>query len=129
MKWFTYKKTIFGLSILSFLFILSLMYPLYGPKDFNKVVLFLYDKKGDFVGVPPIPPSSFYPLGSDRNGQDILMMILYGAKFTLITAFSVALLLVFIGGVLGIVFSLWLKRILPIVSDFLLVFKSSLQSS
>ncbi|MEH7083284.1 hypothetical protein V7139_11175 [Neobacillus drentensis] len=62
-------------------------------------------------------------MGSDRNGQDILMAILYGAKFTLITAFSVALLRVLIGGVLGIIFSLWLKRILPIVSDFLLVFK------
>ncbi|MEH7076924.1 hypothetical protein [Neobacillus drentensis] len=123
MKWDTYKKTILGISLLSFLFILSLLYPLYGPKDLNKVVLFIYDKKGEFAGVPPMPPSSYFPLGSDRNGQDILMLILYGAKFTIISAFSVAFLRVFIGGMLGIIFSLWLKRILPIVTDFLLVFK------
>ena len=122
MKIFKYKKTMIGLSILCILLIVSLLYPLYGPKDFNKVV-FLYDEKGDLVGVPPLSPNSDFPLGSDRNGQDILLMILYGAKFTLLTAFSVAILRVLVGGVLGIVFSLWLKRIQPIFKDVLLVFK------
>ena len=123
MKNNKYKKTILGLSILVMVLIISLMYPLYGPKNFNKVSLFLHDGKGEFLGVPPIPPSSHYPLGSDRNGQDILMMIIYGAKFTLLTAFSVTFLRVFIGGILGIAFSLWLKRLLPIVNDLLVVFK------
>ena len=122
MKMLKYKKTILGLSILCILLIVSLLYPLYGPKDFNKV-FFYYNDHGDLVGVPPIPPSSHYLLGADRNGQDILWMIIYGAKFTILTALSVTVLRVLIGSVLGIVFSLWLKRVLPMFKDVLLVFK------
>lgn len=121
MKLFRYKKTILGFSLLFVLLIVSLLYPLYGPKDFNSV-FFLYDNKGELVGVPPIPPSSYYPLGSDRNGADMLYMILYGAKFTLLIAFGVTILRVLIGGFLGVLFSLWFKKLLPIAKDFLLVF-------
>jgi peptide/nickel transport system permease protein len=53
------------------------LYPLYGPKDFNKV-MFLYNKKGDLIGVPPIPPSSHYWLGSDRNGADRTFQVFMG---------------------------------------------------
>jgi peptide/nickel transport system permease protein len=122
MKWINYKKTIVGLTILALLLVLSFLYPLYGPKDFNKV-MFLYDEKGDLLGVPPIPPSSHYLLGSDRNGADILLMMIYGAKFTLLMAFGVTFLRVVVGGLLGIIFSLWLNRLLPIVRDFLLVYR------
>ncbi|MDN3016466.1 hypothetical protein PH210_09650 [Paenibacillus sp. BSR1-1] len=121
MKALHYKNTIIGLSILGIVLILSLLYPLYGPEDFNKV-MYLYDKKGNLIGVPPIPPSSHYFLGSDRNGADILLMMIYGAKFTLLSAFGVTFIRVLIGGALGIIFSLWLKRLLPILKDFLLVF-------
>lgn len=121
MKALKYKKTILGISILVMVLIVSMMYPLYGPKDFNKV-MYLYDESGKLIGVPPIPPSSHYPLGSDRNGADILLMMIYGAKFTLLSAFGVTLLRVLIGGALGIIFSFWLKWLLPLLKDFLLVF-------
>ncbi|MFJ7725226.1 hypothetical protein ACIQXV_03585 [Neobacillus sp. NPDC097160] len=122
MKWLNYKKTIVGLTILMLLLGLSFLYPLYGPKDFNSV-RFLYDEKGNFLGVPPFPPSSHYLLGSDRNGADILFMMIYGAKFTILMAVGVTFLRMVIGGLLGVVFSLWLNRLLPIVKDFLLVFR------
>ena len=122
MKWFNYKKTIVGLTILTVLLGLSFLYPLYGPKDFNSV-RFLYDEKGNFLGAPPIPPSSHYLLGSDRNGADILYMMLYGAKFTILMAVGVTVIRMIIGGLLGVAFSLWLNRLLPIIKDFLLVFR------
>ncbi|MEO2078299.1 MAG: hypothetical protein ABGX20_23465 [Bacillus sp. (in: firmicutes)] len=121
MKLKKYKKTIIGLSILSIILFASLLYPYYGPADFNKVT-YLYDKKGNLIGVPPIPPSSHYLLGSDRNGADILFMMIYGAKFTLLTAFGVTLFRVLLGSIFGLLFSLWLKRLLPLVKDFLVVF-------
>ncbi|WP_413298810.1 hypothetical protein AA0X95_14085 [Bacillus sp. 1P10SD] len=117
-----YKKTFFGLSFLLIVLIISLMYPLYGPADFDKV-FFLYDNKGDLVGVPPIPPSSFYLLGTDRNGSSLLLMILYGAKFTILIAIGVTILRVLFGGLIGIIFSFWLKPLLPVVKDFLIVYK------
>jgi peptide/nickel transport system permease protein len=77
-----YKKTILGLFILSFILILSFLYPLYGPVDFNKA-LYIYDKNGKMNGFPPFPPSTHNILGSDRNGADILLMMIYGAKYTI----------------------------------------------
>jgi peptide/nickel transport system permease protein len=121
MKKFKYKKTIIGLSILLFLLVLSFMYPLYGPKDFNKV-RFLYDQKGSIIGVAPLRPSAHNLLGSDRNGADILLMLVYGAKFTLLMSLGVTIFRVFFGGIFGIILSLWLKRLLPVVKDFLSVF-------
>lgn len=117
-----YKKTMIGLFLLGSLLILSLTYPLYGPKDFNKV-MFVSDEKGNVTGNAPFPPSTHHLLGTDRNGREISLMILYGAKYTLIMAFGVTFFRVIIGGLLGIIFSLWLRRILPIVKDFLLVFR------
>lgn len=117
-----YKKTIWGSSFLLCVLIVSLLYPLYGPSDFDKIY-FLYDNKGDLVGVPPIPPSSYYLLGTDRNGESILLMILYGAKFTILIALCVTLLRVFVGGILGIIFSLWLNPLLLVIKDYLLVYK------
>jgi peptide/nickel transport system permease protein len=116
-----YKKTILGLSILLILLVLSFMYPLYGPKDFNKV-RFLYDQKGSIIGVAPLRPSSHNLLGSDRNGADILLMLVYGAKFTLLMSLGVTIFRVLFGGIFGIILSLWLKRLLPIIRDFLSVF-------
>jgi peptide/nickel transport system permease protein len=117
-----YRKTIFGCSFLLGILLISLLYPLYGPADFDKVY-FLYDEKGDLVGVPPIPPSSFYLLGTDRNGSSMLLMILYGAKFTILIALCVTLFRILIGGILGIIFSLWLKPLLLVVKDYLMVYK------
>ncbi|MGG3563358.1 hypothetical protein ABES03_17335 [Neobacillus rhizosphaerae] len=117
-----YKKTIWGSSFLLCVLIISLLYPLYGPSDFDKV-FFLYDDKGDLVGVPPLPPSSYYLLGTDRNGESILLMLLYGAKFTILIALSVTILRVVVGGILGIIFSLWLKPLLLVIKDYLLVYK------
>lgn len=122
MNLLKYKWTIAGVLILAGLLILSFLYPTFGPKDFGKM-MFIYNDEGTLIGRAPFPPSLQHPFGVDRNGQDILFMIISGAKYTLIMAFGVTLLRVFIGGILGIVLSLWLRRILPAVKDFLLVFQ------
>ncbi|WML41782.1 hypothetical protein RCG19_09075 [Neobacillus sp. OS1-2] len=122
MRLLNYRKTIFGLLILSLILILSILYPLYGPADFNKIRI-LYGENGMKAGVAPFPPSSHFLLGSDRNGADILLMMIYGAKYTILIAFGITILRVFIGGLFGIIFSFWLKFLLPIVKDLLVVFR------
>jgi peptide/nickel transport system permease protein len=122
MKLLKYKVTIAGGLILAALLILSFLYPVFGPKDFGRM-MFIYNDEGTLIGRAPFAPSLDHPFGVDRNGQDILFMLIYGAKYTLIMAFGVTLLRVFFGGILGILLSLWLRRILPAVKDFLLVFQ------
>lgn len=49
----------------------------------------------------PFPPMPGYPLGSDRWGRDILSLLLYGARNTLIACVFVAMVRVLVGLVLG----------------------------
>jgi peptide/nickel transport system permease protein len=117
-----YKKTILGSAILLILLLASLFYPMYGPEDFNKQTLIM-DEQGNVTGKAPFPPSKDYWIGTDRNGNDILLLLLYGAKFTLITTFGVALLRVLTGGVFGVFIALWAPFLKKYFSDFFLAFR------
>ncbi|WHY69154.1 ABC transporter permease subunit [Neobacillus sp. SuZ13] len=117
-----YKKTIIGSTFLLLLLIMSLLYPYYGPKDFNHQVL-VKNEQGDIFGRAPFPPSGQHLLGTNRNGEDMHWLLLYGAKFTLISAFGVALLRVFLGGIFGIFLSMWAPFLKGYVKDFFLTFR------
>lgn len=117
-----YKKTIIGSTLLLLLLIMSLLYPYYGPKDFNHQVL-VKNEQGDIIGRAPFPPSEQHLLGTNRNGEDMHWLLLYGAKFTLISAFGVALLRVFLGGIFGIFLSMWAPFLKGYVKDFFLTFR------
>ncbi|NRD80811.1 hypothetical protein HPT25_26135 [Bacillus sp. BRMEA1] len=117
-----YKKTIIGSTILVFILLASCIYPLYGPADFNHII-FLEDKYGNIISRPPFPPSLSHLFGTSRNGEDMFLLLLYGAKFTLITAFSVALLRVIFGGVIGLFMALWAPFLKSYFKDFFLIFR------
>ncbi|WP_026566895.1 ABC transporter permease subunit [Bacillus sp. UNC41MFS5] len=117
-----YKKTIIGSTLLLLLLIMSLLYPYYGPKDYNHQVL-VKNEQGDIIGRAPFPPSDQHLLGTNRNGEDMHWLLLYGAKFTLISAFGVALLRVFLGGIFGIFLSMWAPFLKSYVKDFFLTFR------
>lgn len=51
--------------------------------------------------VPPYPPSPEYPLGTDPFGQDLLSLILMGARNTLVLATFVAMARLIVGLLLG----------------------------
>ncbi len=51
--------------------------------------------------VPPYPPSREYPLGTDPFGQDLLSLILMGARNTLVLATFVAMARLIVGLFLG----------------------------
>jgi ABC-type dipeptide/oligopeptide/nickel transport system permease subunit len=117
-----YKKTIIGSAILLLLLLASLLYSNFAPMDFNQLTL-ITDSKGNVIDRAPFPPSNDFWIGTDRNGKDILLLLLYGAKFTLITAFGVALLRVLLGGIFGIFLSMWAPFLKKYFGDFFLVFR------
>lgn len=55
------------------------------------------------VGVPLEPPNSFHLLGTNLMGQDLLSMLIYGTRASLLTGFLGGLLAVTIGTALGII--------------------------
>jgi peptide/nickel transport system permease protein len=114
-------KTIIGSTILILLLSVSVLYPYLGPKDFNKTT-FKY-KNGEIVDRAPFPPSKENLLGTDRNGEDMALQLLYGAKFTLLATFSVSFLRVIFGGTFGIIMSLWFPWMKTYFKDFFLVFR------
>jgi len=117
-----YKKTIIGSTLLLLLLIVSILYPLYGPKDFNHQVLVKNDQ-GEILGRAPFPPSEQHILGTNRNGEDMHWLLLYGAKYTLVSTLGVALFRVVFGGIFGIFLSLWAPFLKSYVKDFFLTFR------
>jgi len=117
-----FRKTIMGTTFLFVLLMVSLLYPYYGPKDFNHQVI-VTNEHGDVVGRAPFPPSEKHLLGTDRNGEDMHLLLVYGAKFTLITALSVAFIRVLAGGVLGLILSLWAPFLKSYIQDLFIIFR------
>lgn len=117
-----YKKTVIGSSIILLILLISCLYPLFGPEDYNKEP-YITNDQGKIIERAPFPPSSERLFGTDRNGQDLLLIVIDGAKFTIVTAFLVTLLRVLVGGLTGIIISIWLPKMKVYFNDFFLGFK------
>lgn len=57
---------------------------------------------GQFM-TPPFPPMPGIPLGTDEWGRDILSMLLYGTRNTLVACLFIAMARVLLGSVLGMI--------------------------
>jgi peptide/nickel transport system permease protein len=90
----------------------------FGLKDSVEPDWLLYTSEGKVLR-PPFPSSLEHPLGTDKNGNDLLMKLISGFKYTLIIAAIVTFLRMIIGmiGSLSILF--FLKRIKPYIESFL----------
>ena len=92
-----------GLIVLA-LFLAVLLGPLWAPVNpyiaGQHVVPHLDQETGEWID-PPLNPSATYPLGTDEYGNDILSMLLYGARNTLIAAAFITMARVIIGLLLG----------------------------
>ncbi|MEH7300661.1 DUF4352 domain-containing protein [Neobacillus drentensis] len=117
-----YKKTTVGIALLLLLFLASYLYPLYGPMDFNKRIL-VSDEEGNVLGRAPFPSSFEHIMGTDRNGQDMHLLMLYGAKYTLVTALVVALMRVLFGGAMGVFLSIYAPYLKKYFKDFFVIFR------
>lgn len=92
-----------GLIVLA-LFAMVLFGPLFAPVnpyiEGRHIVDHFDSEKGVWVS-PPLEPSQEYPLGTDEWGNDILSMLLYGARNTLVASAFITMVRVLLGTFLG----------------------------
>ena len=86
------------------LFLVILFGPLWAPRNpyiAGQHIVPHYDAaSGEWIS-PPLAPSPEFPLGTNQWGNDILSMLLYGARNTLIAAAFIAMVRLLLGLILG----------------------------
>lgn len=92
-----------GLVIVAGLFLLVLFGPLWAPENPYLVGTTSLTMVDGELQSPPFPPSPQQPLGSDQWGRDILSLLLYGARNTLVAATFITVARVILGTILGII--------------------------
>ncbi|MFJ8333770.1 ABC transporter permease [Streptomyces sp. NPDC094437] len=90
----THRAGLFGLAALALFALIALTAPLTVGADVSRVT--------DAPGAPLQPPSGAFLLGTDRFGRDVLGLVVWGARVSLLVGLLAALLSVAIGGVVGI---------------------------
>lgn len=82
---------IFGITILAVMIVAAVLAPVLSPYG-----------QHERVGEPFEAPSADHPLGLDDGGVDMLTLMLWGARVSLMVGFAAAAVAVLIGGVVGI---------------------------
>ncbi len=70
-------------------------------------------------------PSSEHPFGTDKMGRDIFARVIYGARTSLISTFSLVLTIFVIGTFLGIIsgyFGGWVDAVIMRIADMMIAF-------
>ncbi|WP_066308002.1 hypothetical protein [Bacillus sp. FJAT-29814] len=117
-----YKITIAGSLIILGILIASCLYPFYGPPDYNKEML-RYDGQGDLIGRAPFPPSLGKIFGTNPNGEDMFLVVLDGAKYTILTALIVTFFRLLLGVITGTILSFCHPNIKTYFKDFFIGFR------
>ena len=71
------------------------------------------------------PPGREYIFGTDKLGRDIFTRVIYGARTSLVAAFSVVILIFVLGTVLGVVagyFGGWIDAVIMRIADLMVSF-------
>jgi peptide/nickel transport system permease protein len=82
---------IFGITVVVFFVVIAILAPYISP----------YGER-ERVGEPFEPPSSAHWLGTDGGGRDMLTLMLWGARVSLVVGFAAAAVAILIGGTIGI---------------------------
>jgi peptide/nickel transport system permease protein len=93
-----------GIIIVLVLFLLVLFGPVWAPKNpyiSGQHIVPHYDFKAEEFISPPLPPSSEFPLGTDRWGNDLLSLLMHGARNTLVASAFVTMVRLILGLALG----------------------------
>ncbi|MDV6376066.1 ABC transporter permease [Deinococcus arenicola] len=87
-----HKAAMISLAFIVLVLLTAIFAPLIAPHDPNA-----QDLGGFFA-----PPSASYPLGQDELGRDLLSRIFYGGRISLVVGFSVAIISVLVGTLVGL---------------------------
>ena len=118
--WSTFRKkpmAIIGMGMLMFALLMAVFAPLLAPYD-----------PGERVDTSPTdilaPPDAQHWLGRDDAGKDVLSMLIYGARVSLIVGFVSSFFSMFIGTTVGLAagyFGGRVSNVLMRITDFLMV--------
>ncbi|REE55374.1 peptide/nickel transport system permease protein [Paenibacillus taihuensis] len=113
------KTLITGLIIIVIMIAASLFGQYFAPHtlDEHQSVTYVVDENGEGdLTVPPIPPGKQYPLGTDKEGYDMLAKLLAGSKYTIFISLAIAFLRLLLGGIIGL-FLGYFSKIKPSRTD------------
>ncbi len=114
--WYIYSRNklgVIGLAILTIYIAIAVLAPVIAP----------YDPKAR-IGSPMEPPSPKHLLGTDELGRDILSLVIYGARISLLVGVLAATITMIIGTLIGILagyFGRFIDDILMRITDLFLV--------
>lgn len=114
-----YFPLLFGAVILIALMLIVLFGPMFAPHNpylIDRIVVPHYDfETEEYIRIPVLPGDRFL-LGSDQRGMDIVSLLLYGARNTIIAGFLIAAARVAIGLFAGMIMgwneNKWIDRFL-----------------
>jgi peptide/nickel transport system permease protein len=115
-RYLTHRAGVLGLAALCLFALIALTAPLTVGSDVQSVT--------DAPGDPLESPSSEFPLGTDQFGRDLLGLLVWGARVSLLVGLLAAVLSVSIGALIGITaghFRGWYATVLMRITDWFLV--------
>ncbi|MCF6138626.1 ABC transporter permease subunit [Pseudalkalibacillus berkeleyi] len=118
MTWNILKQPQFMIGTLIILSLLGLSFGFDQLFKMPEQVKYLY-KNGSLVGVAPFTPSEVPPFGTDKFGRSLFHMIIKGAKYTLVIAFGIALIRVFLALMLSMVYHRFYKKLSAFFKDII----------
>ena len=99
-----------GLSVLLTIIVVALLAPLIAPYG-------LHDEVGPVFG----HPSWSHPLGLDDGGVDMVTLLMWGARISLVVGFAATLVSMLVGGAVGVLagyFGRWVDVVLMRITDY-----------
>ena len=104
---------VIGLTALVTIILVALLAPLIAPYG-------LHDEVGPVFG----HPSWSHPLGLDDGGIDMVTLLMWGARISLVVGFAATLVSMLVGGAVGVLagyFGRWVDVVLMRITDYFLV--------
>ncbi|PLS17675.1 peptide ABC transporter permease [Bacillus sp. M6-12] len=108
------RAFVFSIGFLSLLLILSVLNSFFNDGEIWVTRLLIDEKTRDIIGSPPFPPSWNHPFGTDKNGYDMLHIIIQGSKYTIGFGLLITLLRISLSFLLGSFISAYTPRLIPI---------------
>jgi peptide/nickel transport system permease protein len=102
-----------GVLVLALIIVAALLAPLIAPYGLH-----------DQVGPPFGSPTWRHPLGLDDGGIDMVTLLIWGARISLVVGFAATLVSMLIGGLVGVLagyFGGWVDIVLMRITDYFLV--------
>lgn len=114
------KRFLVGFLFISVMLVASLLNTVLNDGDIRQMTA-KYEN-GQLVETAPFKPSLTFPLGTDGSGNDLLHVIVEGAKYTMGISICIALVQIILGAVIGTLFSGYLNKTFKVTEHFLSTF-------